>query len=234
MLIQRHDYLRDLLANCLCQATTPAAVKKEVPILLPSRASQANAANTNSHSAARVAGPASNVASHQDHRMDIRVQGLRGVGVIDDIDVRITHLDCESFTNSANGHKTVEALFEEHHVRPKRQKYEEAVHALRHTFVPFVVSTDGVLCEAAKTYFKELASKTAEKWGMQGAGQKGVVTAFLRAKLAVAIVKGASYCVRGDRTRRSRYADEQVVSVDAAHRAELRFLFSSQGARLPG
>jgi hypothetical protein len=162
--------------------------------------------------------------------MDIRVQGLRGVGVIDDIDVRITHLDSQSFLASG---KSVKAIFEDHHIKRKRQRYEEAVRALGHTFVPFVVSTDGVLCEGAKEYVKELASKTAGKWGMQGPGKKGVVMAFLRAKIAVAIVKGASYCVRGDRTQRSRYADEQAVQVDADRCAELRFLFSAHASRLP-
>ncbi len=79
--------------------------------------------------------------------MDIRVQGLRGVGVIDDIDVRITHLDSQSYLASG---KSVKAIFEDHHIKPKRQRYEEAVRALGHTFVSFVASTDGALCEGAK------------------------------------------------------------------------------------
>ena len=87
--------------------------------------------------------------------------GVRGVGEIDDIDVRITHLDSRSYVESG---VPVETLFEEHHIKPKRATYEQACHGLGHRFVPFVVSTDGVLSEPAKDFVKLIATKTADKW----------------------------------------------------------------------
>ena len=93
-----------------------------------------------------------------------------------------------------------------------------------------MVSTDGVLSEPAKEIVQLVASKTAEKWGMEGPGQKSVVMALLRAKIGAAIVRGASWCIRGDRERRSRYVETRGGGVDGADRAELRFLFSSQAS----
>ena len=85
-----------------------------------------------------------------------------------------------------------------HHIEPKKAMYEEACDRLGHRFTPFVVSTDGVLSEPAKDFVKTLADKTAEKWGMTGAGRAGVIMATLRAKIGVAIVRGASACIRGE------------------------------------
>ena len=110
--------------------------------------------------------------------MDIRVKGFRGLGETDDVDIRITHLDCPSYI--ASGHD-VETLFDEHHVKPKRAMHEEACRRLRHQFTPFVVSTDGVMGDPAKEFFKLLADKTAEKCGADSAGKRGVIVAHLRA-----------------------------------------------------
>jgi hypothetical protein len=161
--------------------------------------------------------------------MDVRVHGLRGLGLVDDIDVRIMHLDCDSYVASG---KSVEVLFEETAIKPKRNKYEAACRALGHRFVPFAVSTDGVLSDPAKEFVKLMATKTAEKWGMRSPGQMSWVMAMLRAKIAVAIVKGASWCIRGDRSTRSRYVDARLASFSAEQRAELRYMFSSQASRL--
>ena len=142
----------------------------------------------------------------------------------------MTHLDSRSYVASG---KTVTALFEEIHIKPERNMYEEACNLLGHRLTPFVVSTDGVLSDRAKDFVKLLATKTAEKWGMEGPGQKSVVMALIRAKIVVAIVRGASWCIRGDREGRDRYLENRGMQVDGADRAELRFLFSSQASSLP-
>ena len=160
--------------------------------------------------------------------MDIRVTGLRGVGEVDDLDVRITHLDSRSYVESG---ATVETLFEEHHIKPKRSTYEEACRSFGHRFVPFIVSTDGVLSEPTKDFVKLLANKTAEKWGMTGAGRTGVLMATLRAKIGVAIVMGASACIRGERERASRYEEHRQVALDGESGEELRYVFSSQASQ---
>ena len=76
-------------------------------------------------------------------------------------------------------------------------------------------------------------TKTAEKWGMEGPGQKSVVMALIRAKIGVAIVRGTSWCVRGDREGRNKYVESRGARIDGEDRAELRFLFSSQASHLP-
>ena len=96
------------------------------------------------------------------------MKGLRGVGETDDLDSRITHLDSRTYVES--GH-TVETLFEEHHIKPKRATHDEACRNLGHHFTPFIVSTDGVLSEPAAEFVKLMANKTAEKWGMTGVGR---------------------------------------------------------------
>ena len=125
----------------------------------------------------------------------------------------------------------VETLFEEHHIKPKRATYKRACTGLGHRFVPFVVSTDGVLSEPAKDFIKLLATKTADKWGMTGAGRTGVVMATLRAKIGRAIVRGASACIRGVKEFSSRYEERRGEELDRAARGELRFV-SSGGREL--
>ena len=128
--------------------------------------------------------------------------------------MRITHLDSRSYVESG---VPVETLFEEHHIKPKRATYEQACHGLGHRFVPFVVSTDGVLSEPAKDFVKLLATKTADKWGMTGAGRTGVVMATLRAKIGMAIVRGgASACIRGEIECSSHYLERRGVELDGA------------------
>ena len=69
------------------------------------------------------------------------------------------------------------------------------------------MSTDGVLSEPAKDFVNLLANKTAETWGMTGAGRTGVLMATLRAKIGTAIVRGASACIRGEGERGSYYEE---------------------------
>lgn len=218
--IRRHDGLKELMSNCLKQATTTHSVLLEVPI--KRQRIRANAANNNQQNAA---------SRTRDARMDIRVTGLRGVGAVDDIDVRISHLDSRTYVAAG---ASVEELFEEHHIKPKRAAYENACRRLGHKFTPFVVSTDGVMSEPAKDFVKLLANKTAEKWGMTGAGRTGVLMATLRAKIGMAIVRGSSACIRGERERACHYVERREVALDGEAGEELRYVFSSQASQRPG
>ena len=57
--------------------------------------------------------------------------------------------------------------------------------------------------------------------------------AHLRAKIGAGIVRGASWCIRGDRDGRSRFVDRRAVEVDRGARVELRYLHSSQASQRP-
>ena len=98
--------------------------------------------------------------------------------------------------------------------------YEEGCRQLRHRFALFVVSTDGVLSEPAKEIVQVLATKTAEKWEMEGLGHKSAVMTQLRA-----IIRGASWFIWGDREGRNRYAQNRVGGVDGVDKVVLRFLY---------
>ena len=184
----------------------------------------APAANNNSQTAAGTA------PGRRDHRMDIRVTGLRGLGKVDDVDIRISHLDCPSYI--ASGHD-VKQLFFDHHIEPKMKMYDETCRRLKHHFTPFVVSTDGVLSDPAKDLFNLLATKTAEKWGADSAGKRGVIVAHLRAKIGAAIVRGASWCVRGDREVQSSFSHRRGVEMNRGVKAELRHVHSTQASGGP-
>ena len=62
---------------------------------------------------------------------------------------------------------------------------------------------------------------------------EGCCNGTYKGQIGAAIVRGASWCVRGDREGRNKYVEGRGVQVDGANRAELRFLFSSQASYLP-
>ena len=64
---------------------------------------------------------------------------------------------------------------------------------------------DGVMSEDTQKLVKEIASKIAEKWEKPN----GVVTAWVRAKIALALIRSASACIRGARARKNEWAHLQ-------------------------
>jgi hypothetical protein len=81
--------------------------------------------------------------------------------------------------------------------KAKESKHKTACEATRRDFIPFIVSTDGCLGEAAQAFLKRLGRRLAEKW--QRAYSQ--VMGFLNARISVAILRASSQCMRGPRTR---------------------------------
>ena len=81
--------------------------------------------------------------------------------------------------------------------KAKELKHKTACEATRRDFVPFIVSTDGCLGEAAQAFLRRLGRRLAEKW--QRAYSQ--VIGFIKARMAVAILRASSQCLRGPRTR---------------------------------
>jgi hypothetical protein len=117
-------------------------------------------------------------------RIDVRVRGLNVPGKVDDIDVRIFHPDCTSYVN-----KTLPVLFKQHVVE-KRKKYKEYCDLQGHAFVPFVLTTDGALSDEADAFLSSIAHSLATKWRKS----KGVVMAWLRAKVSLTAIRTFSAC----------------------------------------
>ena len=95
--------------------------------------------------------------------------------------------------------------------------------------MPFVVSTDGILSEA-----ETFLGTVAEKIAIKSQTGRGIVKAFVRAQIAVALVKGISRCLRGSRVRdhgRDRpKANEKKHFINAG---EMRYMLSNTIRHLP-
>ena len=81
--------------------------------------------------------------------------------------------------------------------RAKELKHKTACEATRRDFVPFIVSTDGCVGEQAEAFLKRLGRRLAEKWQRSYSQVMG----FIRSRMAVAILRASSQCLRGPRTR---------------------------------
>ena len=73
------------------------------------------------------------------------------------LDVRVTDIDCPSYCRR----DPVKAL--EAQERAKKNRYLQACLDQRRDFVPFVVSTDGLVAREAKATLQQLASLISEK-----------------------------------------------------------------------
>ena len=219
--IARHNHLRDVLLSCL-QRAPHEDVRRECP--LPPLIQRAHQSNANANAAKNNPNRAAGKCTKGVHEaaVDIRVKGLTNIGSVHDIDVRIMHLDSASYAG-----KSTEAAFDIA-VKEKKAKYEATCKELNHTFVPFVVSTDGVLSEPAKTFLGTVAEKIAIK-SQTG---RGIVKAFVRAQIAVALVKGISRCLRGSRVR-DHGRDRPKANEHFINAGEMRYMLSNTTRHLP-
>ena len=98
------------------------------------------------------------------------------------------------FTNGSNELiKTKKTLRTQE--RMKELKHKTACELTRRDFLPFIVSTDGCLGEQAQAFLKRLGRKLADKW--QRAYSQ--VMGFIKARMAIAILRASSQCLRGPR-----------------------------------
>ena len=173
------------------KALTPSAVPVEPLIHLdstPAREQEAQPA------------PNANPNHFKDHnandgkRGDILIRGLFNRGTDCILDVRVTDLDSKSYRNTAPD-KVLQK-----HERQKKGKYLQACLKQRRSFVPFVVSTDGMLGYEANNLIRRLALKLAEKWSFPYSQVCGMV----RARVSIAIARATHLCIRGSRIPASK------------------------------
>ena len=106
-------------------------------------------------------------------------------------DCRIINADAISHAN-----KTLHTIFESHR-NEKKQLYNSAVLDRRGTFTPFIASCDAILDVEAEHYVKRLSSQLADKWRKI----YPQVTAWVRAKIQICILRSVSLCLRGSRKK---------------------------------
>jgi len=214
--IARHNHLRDVLMTCL-QRAPHEELKREGPLppLTQRRQLAISNANTAKNNPNRAVGIRISKGIHEA-AVDVRVKGLTSMGSVHDIDVRITYLDCASYSG-----KSTEAALDLA-VKEKKEKYEATCKELNHTFVPFVVSTDGVLSKPAKQFLDVIADKMATK-SQTG---RSLVKAFVRAQIGAALVKGVSRCLRGSRIR-DHDRDSSKRNEHFINAGEMRYMLSN-------
>lgn len=83
----------------------------------------------------------------------------------------------------------------------KDRQYKPTCAELVHEFQAIAMTVDGVMSDETQTLVKDIASKIAEKWEKPN----GVVTAWVRSKIALALVRSASACIRGARSRKNEW-----------------------------
>ena len=216
--IIRHDTVKHALAACarLATSTAPGDVTVQVEKPIELQASRPNAASTNNQQA----------ANGKDARLDVHIRNLNVGSEVKtySVDVRVTHLDCRSY--SRLGKATDELLRRQ--AKSKCDKYEATVNARRWFFNPFVVTTCGILSPPAECLLKELAAQYASKRNMS----VSMATALMRAQIGIAIIKGTSwglYCDKSDQAKvAGRIRREQQDR--GPSEAEIRGLFSDGGA----
>jgi hypothetical protein len=221
--IKRHNKVKFALADCAQLATSmsPQVVRTEVPIDLS--ANRPNAASTN-HQAAGQGAQSSRARNERDPQVDVRIKGLGGERKVYSVDVRITHLD--SATNTALGRSVDDIL--RRHAQEKRDKYLAAVRDIGDEFNPFVLTTCGIFSPPAEEMLTMIAKQYAEKRGMP----LSLAKAMMRARIAVSLIKGACWCMYGDRSIEAREARllREAERDSGPGETEIRELFSVQRA----
>ena len=177
----RHDDVAMEFANLARQATRPTAVSSE-PFIFSGRAASQGA----SGGGTRADGTPVGVS---DERADILVQSYWKRGYDCLFDVRITDTDAPSYRDVAP-----ESVLRSQE-RAKKRKYLEPCLERRRHFTPLVFSVDGLRGTEADAALQRLASLLAGKWG-QNYSQ---TCQFVRSRMSVALVRGTTMCLRGQR-----------------------------------
>jgi hypothetical protein len=176
----RHDDVASEWAGLCQQALTPAAVSSE-PFIYVGRASNTGTEATLDSDGFPVDRP--------DDRGDVGVQGFWRRGHTAIFDIRITDTDATSYLLSSPS--KILATQE----KAKKRKYLEPFIQRRRHFTPLVFSTDGLRAPEATAATKQLVKLLSCKWGHD----YGQSCQFVRARLSIAIARGMTMCLRGQR-----------------------------------
>jgi hypothetical protein len=127
-------------------------------------------------------------------RGDILVRGLFQRGLESIVDVRVTDTDAASYRNRDP------AKILANQEKEKKSKYLQSCLDQRRSFIPFVVSTDGMLGYEANNLIKCIAQKLADKWKLP----YSVICGLLRSRMSIAIARATHLCIRGSRVTATR------------------------------
>ena len=185
----RHNEIAHELKSFLNKIMPSTAIRDEPAIFPVSSAYKADSAKESDTVQAL-----SSSNSNEGDRGDLLVRGLWNHGVETIIDVRVTDLDAKS-----QSQRKVASILRSHE-KEKRDKYLAACLEQRRSFVPFVVSTDGLLGYEAKNLITQIAKRLALKWSRP----YSVVRGLLNARINLAILRASHQCIRGPRNPASK------------------------------
>jgi hypothetical protein len=121
------------------------------------------------------------------------------------IDVRVTDTDSKAYRHQ-NPYDVLRKQEKE-----KKKKYLNACLDQQRSFVPFVVSTDGLLGREAKNLVKHIALRPTSKWQRH----YSVIRGFVNARINLAILRATNLCIRGSRVPASKMS-KRVQWLDGA------------------
>ena len=124
-------------------------------------------------------------------KTDLQIRNIEGDGKVTQVDVRICHPAAQSYHG-----KSTETILSDAE-KSKKLTYEATCRRRCEKFVPFIITTDGALGTEANMMISKLASATAEKLKMQ----KSTIVTWARSRIATALVRACSACIRGSRGR---------------------------------
>jgi hypothetical protein len=129
---------------------------------------------------------------------DLSACGFYTRGTTSVFDIRVSYPDAPSYVND-----TAEKLLEMGE-KAKHKKYHTACALRGAKFVPLIVTTDGVMGGELQACMGRLIDRYAQKWQTEGdvtATVKATATQYVKARLAFALAKGWSMCIRGQREK---------------------------------
>jgi hypothetical protein len=129
-----------------------------------------------------------------DSRGDVAAHGFWHRGMTTVFDIRITDTDAPSYRNQDPG-KILAS-----HEKEKKAKYLAPCLARRRHFTPLVFSVDGLRGAEATAASKKLAALLAAKWDRA----YSEVCGYVRSRLAIALVRTTTMCLRGTRDPTAR------------------------------
>eukprot|EP00956_Cyclotella_meneghiniana_P033352 scaffold95206_cov68-Cyclotella_meneghiniana.AAC.1 len=209
----RHDDVAQEFGYLCGLATKPSRVTYE-PLINHSRggvtATNQAAANTNPGTATGARGGGNEeVPTAEDERADpthapyVLANENRGDIVVDGFwkpgrrcifDVRLTDTECRTTRNQEPG-KVLDKC-----EKLKKEKHLAPCLAMRRDFTPLVYSVDGMAGRETKQAERRVASLLAHKWKKEYSEMVG----YVRARMALAVVRSNSLLMRGSRRKRSQ------------------------------
>jgi hypothetical protein len=173
----------------------PAAVRDE-PLITPvpkQHPTQTDIPNSTNN-------PPVDNPSNDGDRGDILVRGMWKSQHETIIDIRVTDTDANTYKHQ-----------NPYDVLRKQEKEKKKKYLKHRSFVPFVVSTDGLLGREAKNLLKQIALRLTAKWEQS----YSVVRGFVNPRINLAILRATDLCIRGSRVPASKMS-KRVQWLDGA------------------